>query len=132
MAVQAVRQEARLIDGKAVAETRSSASGKRATASCRRSATSRGWPSSSWARTPASQVYVRNKSRMAESRGFHSVHTLIRDTSEADLLALIARLNADPLIHGILVQLPPPKQIDERRVIAALDPDKATWTGSIP
>ncbi len=73
----------------------------------------------------ASGVYVRNKGRMAEECGFHSEqHTLLVETSEADLLALIERLNADAAIHGILVQLPLPPQIDEQKVLLALDPDK--------
>ena len=63
---------------------------------------------------PASQVYVGAKGRTAEACGFHSVqHTLpAATTSETDLLALVAELNADPAIHGILVQLPLPKHID--------------------
>ena len=74
---------------------------------------------------PASAVYVRNKSRTAAECGFHSEqHTLSVDTSESDLLALVAKLNADPAIHGILVQLPLPKQIDASKVLMAIDPDK--------
>ncbi|CAN5803069.1 bifunctional methylenetetrahydrofolate dehydrogenase/methenyltetrahydrofolate cyclohydrolase FolD [soil metagenome] len=74
---------------------------------------------------PASQVYVRSKGRATIEAGMHSQeHRLAADTPEADLLALVARLNADPAIHGILVQLPLPRQIDEARVIAALDPMK--------
>ncbi len=74
---------------------------------------------------PASGVYVRNKGRKAEECGFHSVqHNLSADTSEADLLDLVARLNADVQIHGILVQLPLPDQIDEQKVLLAVDPDK--------
>jgi methylenetetrahydrofolate dehydrogenase (NADP+)/methenyltetrahydrofolate cyclohydrolase len=74
---------------------------------------------------PASAVYVKNKSRTAEECGFHSVqHTLPTETSEADLLALVGRLNADPKVHGILVQLPLPKHIDEGKVLVAIDPDK--------
>ncbi|MDX7950955.1 bifunctional methylenetetrahydrofolate dehydrogenase/methenyltetrahydrofolate cyclohydrolase FolD [Lichenihabitans sp. Uapishka_5] len=74
---------------------------------------------------PASQVYVANKSRTAERCGFHSVqHTLGPDTSEVQLLALVAKLNADPAIHGILVQLPLPKQIAANAVIRAIDPAK--------
>ncbi len=74
---------------------------------------------------PASEVYVRNKGRKAEECGFYSSqHTLPADTPEADLLALIGNLNADALIHGILVQLPLPGHIDEKKVIAAIDPDK--------
>ncbi len=74
---------------------------------------------------PASAVYVKSKSRTAEECGFHSVqHTLSAETSEADLLALVGRLNADPKVHGILVQLPLPKHIDEGKVLVAVDPDK--------
>lgn len=74
---------------------------------------------------PASQVYVRNKSREAQACGFRSEqHTLAADTSEADLLALVARLNADPGIDGILVQLPLPKGIDSGKVLTAIDPAK--------
>ena len=74
---------------------------------------------------PASRVYVKNKSRTAEECGFHSEqHSLPADTSEADLLQLIGRLNADPKVHGILVQLPLPKHIDESKVLLAVSPDK--------
>src|SRR4051812_29262891 len=63
---------------------------------------------------PASAVYVRNKSRTAEECGFYSEqHTLRADTSETRLLRLVADLNADPAINGILVQLPLPKHINE-------------------
>lgn len=74
---------------------------------------------------PASQVYVASKSKKAKECGFHSVqHTLQAATSEADLLGLIGDLNADPAIHGILVQLPLPKHIDSGRVIQAIAPGK--------
>ena len=74
---------------------------------------------------PASQVYVASKSRKAKECGFHSVqHTLSEQTSQADLLALVGRLNADPAIHGILVQLPLPRHIDSGAVIQAISPDK--------
>ena len=74
---------------------------------------------------PASEVYVRNKSRTAERLGFHSVqHTLAAETSEADLRALVEDLNADPRIHGILVQMPLPAKIDARRVIETIRPEK--------
>ena len=74
---------------------------------------------------PASQVYVASKSRMAERCGFHSVqHTLDQATTEAQLLRLIADLNGDPAIHGILVQLPLPTQIATASVIRAIDPSK--------
>jgi methylenetetrahydrofolate dehydrogenase (NADP+) / methenyltetrahydrofolate cyclohydrolase len=74
---------------------------------------------------PASQVYVRNKARTTLEVGLHSVeHRLPAETAEADLLALVASLNADPAIHGIRVQLPLPKHIDSTRVLDAIDPDK--------
>ena len=74
---------------------------------------------------PASQVYVASKSRKAKECGFHSVqHTLAEDTSKADLIALIETLNADPAIHGILVQLPLPGHIDSGAIIQTIDPDK--------
>ena len=74
---------------------------------------------------PASQVYVRSKVKMTTEAGLRSIeHVLPVETPEADLLALVARLNADPEIDGILVQLPLPKQIDADKVIAAIDPDK--------
>ena len=74
---------------------------------------------------PASKVYVANKSRTAKECGFHSVqHTLAAETSEADLVALVAALNADPDIHGILVQLPLPGHIDAGKIIQTIAPDK--------
>jgi methylenetetrahydrofolate dehydrogenase (NADP+)/methenyltetrahydrofolate cyclohydrolase len=74
---------------------------------------------------PASQVYVRNKKRTAESCGFHSVqHALPADTNQEDLLALIDELNADPAIHGILVQLPLPPHLDEQTVTQSISPAK--------
>jgi methylenetetrahydrofolate dehydrogenase (NADP+)/methenyltetrahydrofolate cyclohydrolase len=74
---------------------------------------------------PASQVYVGSKSRMAKECGFHSVqHTLPRETTQAELLALVKQLNEDSAIHGILVQLPLPDHIDSGEVIQAISPDK--------
>ena len=74
---------------------------------------------------PASQVYVASKGRAAKLCGFHSLQfDLPETTSQAELLALIARLNEDPAIHGILVQLPLPKTIDSTRVLEAIDPAK--------
>ena len=74
---------------------------------------------------PASQVYVRMKGRACGEAGLH--HETIRlpkETSEAELLALIDRLNADPKIHGMLIQLPLPKHVDEHRVLLRVDPRK--------
>jgi methylenetetrahydrofolate dehydrogenase (NADP+) / methenyltetrahydrofolate cyclohydrolase len=74
---------------------------------------------------PASEVYVRNKSRATVEAGMRSFDHRLPDTiSEAELLALIARLNDDASVHGILVQLPLPPQIDAHKVIAAVDPGK--------
>ncbi len=74
---------------------------------------------------PASQVYVRNKAAQTAEAGMASFeHKLSADTPEADVLALVAKLNADPAVNGILVQLPLPAQIDATKVIAAIDPAK--------
>ena len=73
----------------------------------------------------ASQVYVRNKIKACAEVGFYSEnYELPADTSEEELLALIEKLNVDPKIHGILVQLPLPKGLNEEKVIAAINPDK--------
>lgn len=74
---------------------------------------------------PASGVYVRNKLKATAECGLKSFeHILPADTSEADVLDLVAKLNADPAVHGILVQLPLPKQIDADKVLGLIDPDK--------
>jgi methylenetetrahydrofolate dehydrogenase (NADP+)/methenyltetrahydrofolate cyclohydrolase len=74
---------------------------------------------------PASQVYVRNKRRTTEAAGMRSfAYDLPAATPEADLLALIDALNADPAVHGILVQLPLPGHIDDERVTERIDPGK--------
>ena len=74
---------------------------------------------------PASQVYVGMKEKMTEAVGMHSVaHRLPETTSEQELLAVVAALNADPAVDGILVQLPLPAGIDSTRVIEAIAPDK--------
>ncbi len=74
---------------------------------------------------PASSVYVKHKVTDCEQVGIHSVlHRLPAETTEAQLLALVGQLNTDPSIHGILVQLPLPAQISDRRVIETIDPRK--------
>jgi methylenetetrahydrofolate dehydrogenase (NADP+)/methenyltetrahydrofolate cyclohydrolase len=74
---------------------------------------------------PASEIYVRNKGRQTREAGMLSrEYRLEADTPEADVLALIDTLNADPEIHGILAQLPMPPHIDEQRIIAAISPAK--------
>lgn len=74
---------------------------------------------------PASKVYVGAKHKACGEAGFVSVqHDFPDGLPEADLLALVAKLNADPAVHGILVQLPLPKGIDEKKVLNAIHPDK--------
>lgn len=74
---------------------------------------------------PASQVYVASKGKRAKECGFHSVqHTLSADTPEQDLVDLVEKLNADPAIHGILVQLPLPDHVDAGRIIQTIAPEK--------
>jgi methylenetetrahydrofolate dehydrogenase (NADP+) / methenyltetrahydrofolate cyclohydrolase len=74
---------------------------------------------------PASQVYVRSKHRLTQEAGMASFeHVLPADVAQRDLLTLIARLNRDPLVDGILVQLPLPKSLDTEAVINAIDPAK--------
>ncbi len=74
---------------------------------------------------PASQVYVKSKGKAALSCGFHSVqHDLPATTSEADVIDLVRKLNADPSIHGILVQLPLPAGIDSAKVLLTIAPEK--------
>jgi methylenetetrahydrofolate dehydrogenase (NADP+)/methenyltetrahydrofolate cyclohydrolase len=74
---------------------------------------------------PASEVYVRNKRKACERTGMEGqLHRLPAEAAEADLLQLIAQFNADPRVHGILVQLPLPKHVHESRVLDAVDPRK--------
>ena len=74
---------------------------------------------------PASRAYVRSKDKMSRELGLHSVKLeMPESTSQNELLARVEELNRDPKIHGILVQSPPPKQIDEAAIVRALDPAK--------
>jgi len=74
---------------------------------------------------PASRAYVRSKDKMSRELGLHSVKLELPElTSQVELLARVEDLNRDPAIHGILVQSPPPKQIDEAAIVRALDPRK--------
>jgi methylenetetrahydrofolate dehydrogenase (NADP+)/methenyltetrahydrofolate cyclohydrolase len=74
---------------------------------------------------PASAVYVRNKGRQTVEAGMHSEeHRLDAATREAEIVALVERLNRDPAVHGILVQLPLPTHVDEARVVNAVMPEK--------
>jgi len=119
-----IAMPAQLIDGNALARQLRAAAQQRAAA-----LTQRGRPPGLAVLLigddPASQVYVRNKVRACQENGFHSLlERLPADTSEAHLLTRIADLNADPSIHGILVQLPLPTHIDSHRVIEAIAADK--------
>ena len=74
---------------------------------------------------PASRAYVRSKDRKAAELGLHSVKKELKsDTTQAELMSVVAELNADPSIHGILVQSPPPPHIDEAEIVKAIDPRK--------
>jgi methylenetetrahydrofolate dehydrogenase (NADP+)/methenyltetrahydrofolate cyclohydrolase len=74
---------------------------------------------------PASQVYVKMKGKACEEAGFYSITERMPATvSEKDLLAKVAQFNSDPKIHGLLVQLPLPRHIDEQKVIESIDPEK--------
>ncbi len=116
---------ARIIDGKAVAEDVLATVAREASALTARTSVAPGLAVVLVGEDPASQVYVASKSRKAKECGFHSVqHTLPAETAQADLVALIESLNADPAIHGILIQLPLPAHIDTLSVIEAISPDK--------
>ncbi len=74
---------------------------------------------------PASRAYVRSKDKMCQELGMHSIkHELPASVSQEELIGIVRQLNADPAIHGILVQSPPPAHINERAVIDAIDPRK--------
>ncbi|MDA8193025.1 MAG: bifunctional methylenetetrahydrofolate dehydrogenase/methenyltetrahydrofolate cyclohydrolase FolD [Thermaerobacter sp.] len=74
---------------------------------------------------PASEIYVRNKRRACEDAHMHSVQRRLPETATTDdVVAVVRALNQDPQIHGILVQLPVPRHVDSRRVLAELSPDK--------
>src|ERR1700710_2062201 len=74
---------------------------------------------------PASEIYVRSKHKQTQAAGMASFeHVLPGDVAQSDLLALIAQLNRDPAVHGILVQLPLPKSLDTETIINAIDPAK--------
>jgi methylenetetrahydrofolate dehydrogenase (NADP+)/methenyltetrahydrofolate cyclohydrolase len=115
---------AELIDGRAIAEQFHGETAQRAAALKARGLQ----PGLAFVRVgedPASQVYVGMKERMAERLAIHSItHVLPEKTSEAELLALIEKLNADPAIHGILVQAPIPNHIDGAKIYSAVSPRK--------
>ena len=113
-----------LIDGKAIAQ-KTHADLKIAVAELKARGVTPGLAVVLVGEDPASRAYVRSKDRMCLELGMHSVkHELPAETSEAALIALVRQLNADPAIHGILVQSPPPPHINERAIIETIDPRK--------
>jgi methylenetetrahydrofolate dehydrogenase (NADP+)/methenyltetrahydrofolate cyclohydrolase len=116
---------ARIIDGKARAERLTAEVAQKVAARVAAGKARPGLAVVLVGENPASQVYVRNKRKMTEASGMLSVsHDLPGATSQETLLALVDRLNVDPAVHGILVQLPLPPQIESAKVIAAIDPAK--------
>jgi len=116
---------ARIIDGKAIAtELRARVAGE-ASRLRRASGLTAGLAVVLVGNDPASEIYVRNKHRETQAAGMVSFeHRLPADVSQAELLALVAKLNRDPAVHGILVQLPLPKSLHTETVINAIDPAK--------
>jgi len=116
---------ARLIDGKALAAELRQAIAKAAADIKARHGFQPGLAAVLVGEDPASEVYVKSKGKASLEAGLKSFeHRLPAAASEAELLKLVARLNADPEVDGILVQMPLPKQIDPRHVIGSLDPSK--------
>jgi len=116
---------ARLIDGKAIAASVRAEVKAKAAELAARTGVRPGLTVILVGDDPASRVYVRNKGKAADEAGFVSRQIdLPAETTETELLEVVARLNADASVHGILVQLPLPKQIDAKRVIDAIDPRK--------
>ncbi len=116
---------ARILDGKALAARLNAELGERVVARAAAGGSRPGLAVVLVGENAASQIYVRNKRKFTEAVGMLSFsHDLPAATSEAELLALVDRLNADPTVHGILVQLPLPKHIDPERVTERIDPRK--------
>ena len=114
----------KLIDGKAVAQKTHSQTRDAVEALTRQGITP-GLAVVLVGEDPASRAYVRSKDKMCKELGIYSEkYELPASTSQEELLALVARLNANPAIHGILVQSPPPAHIDEQAVVEAIDPKK--------
>ena len=128
---QGQHMTARIIDGKAIAAELRAAVAARSAAPRARACIVPGLAVVLVGENPASAVYVRNKSKQTVEAGMRSFdHKLARGRAESEVLALVDKLNADPAVHGILVQLPLPKQIDSQKVLNAIDPAKGR--GRIP
>jgi methylenetetrahydrofolate dehydrogenase (NADP+)/methenyltetrahydrofolate cyclohydrolase len=116
---------AQLLDGKALAQTMQAEIALQVAEQVRAGGSRPGLAAVRVGDDPASEVYVRNKIKACEKAGLASFHHhLPESTSQVELLQLLAKLNADPVVHGILVQLPLPKQIDTNVIISAMDPRK--------
>lgn len=116
---------ARIIDGKQIAADLRNEIRNRVQARCNDGNRAPGLAVIMVGDNPASEIYVRNKRRACEEVGIHSFsHDLPVDTSQAQLLALIQRLNNDPRVDGILVQLPVPDHIDPQLILESIDPNK--------
>ncbi|HEY3196378.1 MAG TPA: bifunctional methylenetetrahydrofolate dehydrogenase/methenyltetrahydrofolate cyclohydrolase FolD [Nitrospirales bacterium] len=116
---------ARLIDGKALSQAVRERIAQDAASLLARSGIKPGLAAILVGDDPASQLYVKNKQKACEAVGIYVAdHRLPSSTSQEDLLALIDKVNRDPRIHGILVQLPLPKQIDSKVVLNAVSPEK--------
>lgn len=117
--------ETRLIDGKAFAEKLRARLKDEVAAFARETGVTPGLAVVLVGEDPASAVYVRNKGKQTVEAGMGSVeHKLPAETTQADVLSLVRVLNADPAVHGILVQLPLPGHIDTQAVLATIDPAK--------
>jgi methylenetetrahydrofolate dehydrogenase (NADP+)/methenyltetrahydrofolate cyclohydrolase len=122
---ETIMSQARLIDGKAFAQRLRGRIAEEVAALRRDHGLVPGLAVVLVGEDPASQVYVRNKGEQTLEVGMHSLtKRLPAETSQAELLALVAELNADPAIHGVLVQFPVPPHIDPLAVQAAISPDK--------
>src|SRR5438270_2521311 len=116
---------ARIIDGKAIAAELRAAVAAEVQRLAREHGLEPGLAVVLVGENPASAVYVRSKAKQTAEAGMRSFdHRLPETASESEVLALVAKLNADPAVHGILVQLPLPNQIDSQKVLAAIDPAK--------
>lgn len=116
---------AKLLDGKLLAQTMQGEIALEAAQFAQRHGVRPGLAAVLVGDNPASATYVRNKRLACDKAGLASFfHPLPAETTQTRLLGLVAQLNADPLVHGILVQLPLPPQIDESAIIAAVDPLK--------
>ncbi len=117
--------DAKIIDGKAFAATLRAEIGRKVAALKKSGGPTPGLAVVLVGEDPASQIYTRNKAKQTLEAGMQSFkHDLPAETSQAEVLALVDRLNHDPAVHGILVQLPLPPQIDSNAVIDAIDPAK--------